>query len=55
MTDTRALKDSIANSNLPDDLRNLILTVPDSIGEDEFIAKFMEWRKLARLKDGEKT
>lgn len=54
MINTRALKDSIVNTNLPDDLKNLILTAEDSVSDDQFLTKFLEWRKIARIKDGAK-
>jgi len=54
MINTRALKESLSNSNIPEDLKNLILTTEDNIQEDQFLTKFIEWRKIARIKDGVK-
>ncbi|MHB1493782.1 MAG: hypothetical protein ACYCR7_08950 [Thermoplasmataceae archaeon] len=49
---TKHPKESIMNTNLPEDLNSLILTTEDSISEDQFLTKFVEWRKIARIKDG---
>jgi CO dehydrogenase/acetyl-CoA synthase beta subunit len=54
MINTRALKESISNSNIPEDLKNLILTTEDAISEDQFLTKFIEWRKIARIKEATK-
>lgn len=54
MINTRSLKDSISSTNLPDDLKNLILTTEDNLPDEQFLTKFIEWRKIARIKDGEK-
>lgn len=34
---------------LPDPLRTLILSTSDNMSEQEFISKFLEWRKLLRI------
>ena len=43
---------------LPDPLKTLILSSPDSLPDDQLVSKFIEWRKLLRLtknKEGGKT
>ncbi len=54
MINTRALKESVSNSNISEDLKNLILTTEDSIPEEQFLTKFIEWRKIARIKEVQK-
>ncbi len=34
---------------LPDPARTLILSEPDEMSSDEFLVKFIEWRKLIRM------
>lgn len=34
---------------LPDPLKTLILSSPDSMSDDQMVSKFIEWRKLLRL------
>lgn len=38
---------------LPEPVRSLILSAKDEMTEDEFLNKFIEWRKLLRMKKGE--
>lgn len=54
MINTLTLKESISGTNLPGDLRNLILATEDMVSEDQFTTKFLEWRKIVRMKDDEK-
>ncbi len=41
------------SERLPDPVKTLILSSPDEMTEDEFLAKFVEWRKLLRLQKAE--
>ena len=34
---------------LSDPVRTLVLSSPDEMGREEFITKFVEWRKLLRM------
>ncbi len=34
---------------LPDPLKTLILSSPDSMPDDQLVSKFIEWRKLLKL------
>ena len=34
---------------LPDPLKTLILSSPDSMSDEQMVSKFIEWRKLLRL------
>ena len=34
---------------LPDPLKTLILSSPDSLSDDQLVSKFIEWRKLLKL------
>ena len=36
-------------TKLADPLKTLILSSPDEMGEQEFLSKFVEWRKLLRM------
>ncbi len=37
---------------LPDPVKSLILSAKDDMTEDEFLSKFIEWRKLLRISVG---
>lgn len=52
MKDIRPLKEYA--ERLPDPLKTLVLSQRDEMSEDELISKFLEWRKLLRIKEAQK-
>jgi hypothetical protein len=40
---------------LPDPLKTLILSSPDTMSDEQMVSKFIEWRKLLRLSKKEDT
>ena len=46
-TNTREIKEFALK--LPEPIRSLILSSKDEMGEQEFLSKFIEWRKLIRM------
>lgn len=41
-------------SRLPEPVRTLILSAEDNMTEQEFLSKFIEWRKLIKMSKGVK-